>query len=148
MKEHVVTTRPRYCEVDGMGIVHHRNYVTYFEIGRTEFMRAAGLSYAELERRGYRLVVTSLGARYRANVGYDEEIRIRTRVSEVGRVTVRFEYVVERADGLPLVEGFTELACLGPNLRPARLPGEIAALLAAGNGKATDSVPPPTSSFV
>ncbi|MBI2899551.1 MAG: acyl-CoA thioesterase [Planctomycetes bacterium] len=147
MKEHVVTIRPRYDEVDKMGVVHHRNYIAYFEVGRTEYMRAAGLPYTELERRGYRLVVTSLGARYRAGAGYDEELRVRTRVSGVGPASVRFEYVVERADGRVLVEGFTELACLGPNLRPARLPEDAVLLLSTG-GKAGGKSGSPTSSFM
>ncbi len=126
---HPIVLRPRYDEVDKMGIVHHRNYIAYFEVGRAEFMRAAGMPYPELERRGLRMVVTELGVTYRGGAGYDEEIRVRTRVSRIGPASVRFEYVVETVAGRALVEGFTDLACLGPSLRPVRLPGDVAQLL-------------------
>lgn len=131
--EHVVHTRPRYGEVDQMGVVHHKNYLDYFELGRTEMLRARGLPYTELERRGFRLVVTELGSRYRAGAAYDQELRIRTRVAEIGHVTVRFEYRIENAEGRLLVEGFTVLACLDANLRPARLPADVRALLSASS---------------
>ena len=92
-------------------------------------MRAAGMAYTELEGRGLRLVVTETSARYHAGAGYDEEIRVRTRVTRLGPATVRFEYRVERLDGRLLVEAHTELACLGPNLRPTRLPQDVVDLL-------------------
>lgn len=122
---HSVLLRPRYDEVDKMGIVHHRNYIAYFEVGRAEFMRAAGIPYTEMERRGFRMVVTELGAQYRSGAGYDEELRVRTRVARVGPASVRFEYAVETAAGRLLVEGFTDLACLGSSHRPVRLPEDV-----------------------
>jgi acyl-CoA thioester hydrolase len=130
VKEYVLTTRPRYHDVDRMGVVHHMNYISYFEVARTELMRAAGLPYTELERRGFFLVITGLGVRYRAGAGYDEELRVRARVTDLGRVTVRFEYRVENVEGKLLVEGFTDLACVDRSFKPTRLPEEVARLLA------------------
>lgn len=124
-------TRVRYGETDRMGVVWHGNYVSYFEMGRTEFMREAGLPYSELERRGVYLVVVEVGARYRANVGYDAELVIRTAVSDVGPATVAFAYRIEDSGGRLLCEGHTRLASVTPALKPVRLPEDVAKLLRA-----------------
>lgn len=113
-----------------MGVVYHANYFLYFELGRTELMRAAGFPYAELERRGVFLVVTDAGCRYRAPARYDEEIRIDTRVARLGKATVRFEYEVRGAGDRLLANGHTELAAVDRITQaPVRLPEEIAARL-------------------
>jgi acyl-CoA thioester hydrolase len=129
MTERSLRLRVRYDEIDGMGVVHHPNFLIYFEIARTEYMRASGVSYAELERRGFLLVVTGASARYHANVRYDDEIVVRTSVAAMGRATIRFSYVVEDAGGRLLCEGTTDHACVGPDKsRPIRFPPEILAL--------------------
>ncbi|MFN3484343.1 MAG: acyl-CoA thioesterase [Planctomycetota bacterium] len=130
MRRHSVVTRVRYGETDQMGVVYHANYFLYFELGRTELMRAAGFPYAELERRGVFLVVTDAGCRYRAPARYDEEIRIDTRVARLGKATVRFEYEVRGAGDRLLADGHTELAAVDRITQaPVRLPEEIAARL-------------------
>jgi acyl-CoA thioester hydrolase len=83
---------------------------------------------SEAERRGWRLVVTEAGCRYRGNARYDEELSIRTRVTEIGHASVRFEYLLE-ATGRRLGEGFTVLASVDGDGKPTRLPQEIARLL-------------------
>ena len=124
-----VRLRVRYDEIDGMGVVHHPNFLIYFEIARTEYMREAGVRYADLERRGFLLVVTGAEARYLANVGYDDEIVVRTAVASMGRATIRFAYAVEDARGRRLCEGSTEHCCVGPDkARPIRFPPELLAL--------------------
>ena len=123
-QEHLSTLRVRYGETDKMGVVYHGNYLTYFEIGRTEFLRDVGLAYSELEETGYRLVVTEAGCRYRSAARYDDVLSIRTKITLLTRVTVRFEYRILRAE-LLVAEGHTLLACLDKAGRPSRLPGEI-----------------------
>ncbi|MBI2933863.1 MAG: acyl-CoA thioesterase [Planctomycetes bacterium] len=117
-------TRVRLGETDLMGILYHPNYIMYFELGRTEFMRALGLPYSELEARGHRLVVTETGCRYRSSARYDDEVLIRTRMAEVRNATVRFEYVMSVADRV-IAEGFTELASVDGGGKPTRLPQEL-----------------------
>jgi len=85
-------TRVRYKETDQMGIAHHSNYLVWFEIGRTDFCRATGISYAEIERRGYILVVTEISCRFRTPFRYDEEVLIRTSVSAIASRSIRFAY--------------------------------------------------------
>lgn len=91
--------RVRYKETDQMGIAHHSNYLVWFEIGRTDLCRAAGISYAEIERRGYLLVVTGISCRYRAPFRYDEEILLRTRIGSAGSRSLTFVYELYDASG-------------------------------------------------
>ncbi len=85
-------TRVRYKDTDQMGIAHHSNYIVWFEIGRTDLCRHTGFSYAEIERRGYLLVVTEIGCRFKIPYRYDEEVLIRTSVAEAASRAMRFEY--------------------------------------------------------
>jgi len=129
MTPRTVRLRARYDEIDGMGVIHHPNFLIYFEIARTEYMRDAGVIYADLERRGFLLVVTGVSARYHANVRYDDELVVHTTVAGMGRATIQFSYRVEDANGRLLCEGTSDHACVGPDkARPKRFPPEIAAL--------------------
>jgi len=119
----------RYGETDQMGVVYHANYLVYFEEGRTRLMESLGLPYAELERRGFGLVVRKASLRYRAPARYAEHLAVRTRIERVGGASVSFEYQVLRADdGARLVEGSTELACVdlrAPERPVCMLPDEL-----------------------
>jgi len=84
--------RVRYAETDQMGIAHHANYVVWFEIGRTDLCRAAGIPYREIEARGFLLVVVEIGCRYSVPFRYDDEVLIRTTVSEVDSRAMTFRY--------------------------------------------------------
>lgn len=91
--------RVRYKETDQMGIAHHSNYLVWFEIGRTDLCRATGFPYDEIERRGYILVVTDIGCRYRTPYRYDDEVLIRTSVSEAASRAMKFAYELYDAGG-------------------------------------------------
>ena len=117
--------RVRYGETDQMGVVYHSNYFLYFEMGRTELLRAAGFAYSELEKRGVFLVVTESACRHRAAASYDDLLRVTTRVTRVGKATIRFEYEVHGPQNKLLAEGHTELAAVGRDRSPTRLPREI-----------------------
>ena len=69
-----ITIRVRYAETDRMGLLHHANYLVYFEQARTELLREAGISYRDLEDQGYLLVLTKFEVRYRRPARYDEPI--------------------------------------------------------------------------
>lgn len=91
--------RVRYKETDQMGIAHHSNYVVWFEIGRTDLCRAAGVPYAEIEARGYILVVTEIQCRYRLPFRYDDEVIIRTSIAESQSRAMKFAYELFDANG-------------------------------------------------
>ena len=129
---HAVRVRPRYGEVDQMGVVYHAHYLVYFELGRTELMRELGADYAGIERRGLRLAVVEAGLRYLRPARYDEECLVETAVGEVGGARVRFDYVLRGPDGSVLATGFTRLGCLDRDNRPTRLPTDTRAALLRG----------------
>ncbi|MBM3985683.1 MAG: acyl-CoA thioesterase [Planctomycetes bacterium] len=137
MGEHVVSLRPRYGEVDSMGVVYHAHYLQYFDVGRTEWMRAAGMPYADLEQRGLRLAVVDVRVRYLRGARYDRLLQLHTRVAEVGGATVTFTYEL-RDGGTLLATGLTRLGCVDRNNRPVRLPADARATLDRGR----DDAPP------
>ncbi|HXG84894.1 MAG TPA: thioesterase family protein [Pyrinomonadaceae bacterium] len=101
--------RVRYAETDKMGIVHHSNYLVWFELGRSEFCRARGFSYLEMEEKeDALLVVTEVYCRYKAPAHYEDLIVVRTNVADVRSRSLRFIYEVFRAsDETLLAEGET-----------------------------------------
>ena len=87
------TVRVRYAETDQMGLVYHSNYFIYFEVGRVEYMRDQGVAYKEMEEQDDSfIVVAEAQCRYLRPARYDDLLRIRTRVSESRRRTIRFAY--------------------------------------------------------
>jgi acyl-CoA thioester hydrolase len=105
-----------------MGIVHHSSYVVWMEMGRTEFMRAHGFTYRELEEMGVVMPVLEVNVRYFASAVYDDELRISTWVSELSRVRLRLAYRIERvSDGRLLTEASTMHTFTGKDGRPLRI---------------------------
>ena len=128
-----VPIRPRYSEVDGMGIVYHANYLVYFDAGRTEYLRAAGSDYARLERDGFRLVVADTGLRFLKPARFDEQLRLEVTLAELRRVSLVFQYTLRDAAGAVLVTGHTRLGCLDTSFRPVSLPEATLASLKRGS---------------
>ena len=126
----VVDLRVRYAATDRMGVVYHANYLVWCEIGRTDFIRLGGTSYAELERTGVTLAVADASLRYHAPARYDDRIRVETRLSELRSRTITFDYLVVNADsGERLVTARTILISLDAAGRPRALPPEVRELL-------------------
>lgn len=127
---HETKIRVRYKDTDRMGVVYYGNYLTYFEIGRAELMRDLGFPYSAFENDGYSLVVTEANAKYHANVGYDTLVTVRTRISDLRAVRVRFEYeIVDENRGL-LVDGYTVHACVNTSSKPIRIPADLREIIA------------------
>ena len=129
MVEHTVTVRVRYGETDQISVMYHPNYLLYFETGRTELMRSAGVVYSEMEKSGVFLVVTEASCTYRAAARYDEELRVVTRVDHVGKASLGFAYRVHGPGGVLLAEGRTVLASVDTAKSPVRLPKTVTDLL-------------------
>lgn len=120
-------TRVRYKETDQMGIAHHSNYVVWFEIGRTDLCRATGISYADIESRGFLLVVTEIGCRYRTPFRYDDEVLIRTSVASAASRAMKFAYELYDGAGQELrATGFSSHMWLDRTTRkPARADADV-----------------------
>jgi acyl-CoA thioester hydrolase len=115
----------RYAETDQMGIAHHANYLVWFEIGRTDLCRQTGISYAEIEARGYLLVVTEIGCRYRAPFRYDDEVVIRTSVGETASRKIEFVYELRCGEELRAT-GFSSHTWLDRETRkPVRADADV-----------------------
>jgi len=126
----VSRVRVRYAETDQMGVVYHANYFVWFEVGRTDLLRAAGSSYRELEAEGVSLPVIQAHCEYRLPARYDDELEVRTTGAVRTHVRVEFTYEIIRiADGALLVTGHTTHAALDREGRPCRLPARVRALL-------------------
>ena len=123
--------RVRYAETDRMGVVYYANYLVWFEVGRTEWLRTTGWSYREMEQDGISLPVIDVCCQYLQPARYDDEIEIRTRASILTPVRIRFDYEVMRAsDDIVTAVGHTVHAALDPNGRPCRLPARVREMLA------------------
>ncbi|WP_409345304.1 acyl-CoA thioesterase [Paenibacillus sp. MBLB4367] len=110
------TIRVRYQETDQMGVVYHTNYMNWFEWGRTELIRAMGMTYSEMETRGLLLPVTHAELVFKQPARYDESIGIFTRIVEYSGLKLHFESEIRRlsfGEGGP-DSGAAEDSCEGP----------------------------------
>jgi len=82
--------RVRYQETDRMGVVYHANYINWFEIGRTEWIRAAGVSYESIEASGLLLPVTELDCEFLQPAKYDDTLLICTRIASLSPIRMAF----------------------------------------------------------
>jgi acyl-CoA thioester hydrolase len=113
-----IAIRVRYAETDRMGLLHHANYLVYFEQARTELMRSRGLTYKDLEDQGYLLVVTRVEVQFKSPARYDD---LRTTVTRTTMVRIDHRYEVF-CEGRLLAEGKSTLACVDRSGRPQALP--------------------------
>ena len=122
--------RVRYADTDQMGVTYHANYLVWFEVGRTEWLRETGWSYREMEQDGVALPVIEAHCAYRQPARYDDEIEIATRATLVTPVRIRFDYdAVRPLDGVRVADGYTVHAALDAAGRPCRLPERVRATL-------------------
>jgi acyl-CoA thioester hydrolase len=116
-----IQIRVRYAETDRMGLLHHANYLVYFEQGRTELLRQSGRSYKELEDAGHFLVLAKVEVRYRLPARYDDLLTLRTIVTRTTPVRIEHRYEVLR-DAQLLAEGSSTLACVDREGRLQAMP--------------------------
>jgi acyl-CoA thioester hydrolase len=127
--------RVRYAETDKMGVVYHSHYLVWCELGRTDHIRAGGMSYREMEAAGVMLAVAEANVRYRAPARYDDLIRVETTLTDVSSRAVTFEYRIHNAEsGELLATASTLLVSLDRSHRVVKLPADIRARLDASAG--------------
>lgn len=122
--------RVRYADTDQMGVVYYANYLIWFEVARTEWLREAGWTYRDMEEAGVALPVIEAHCEYRQSARYDDEIEIATRATLLSPVRLRFDYELRRLGAPALASvGHTIHAAIGRDGRPCRLPDRLRALL-------------------
>ncbi|MBK5239997.1 thioesterase family protein [Clostridium sp.] len=101
----------RYAETDKMSIVYHANYLVYFEVGRTEFIKKIGMSYSDMEKIGIMIPVIESNCKYIQGAKYDDKLIIKTWIEELTPVKVIFNYsVIRENDGIEIAKGSTKHA--------------------------------------
>ena len=123
LKSCTITIQPRYSETDQGGVVHHSVYAEYFEMGRTELLRANGLAYKDLEAAGVFFVIAELRIKYRRPALYDEKLNLETTCTNVTASKVEHSYKLTRpSTGELLAEGSSVLACVDNKGKIRRMP--------------------------
>ena len=125
--EHEIEIRVRYSETDAMGFLHHGNYFAYFEMGRTELLRAQGGTYRLMEEAGLFMVVVNVECKYRRPARYDDVLTLKTRVARVTPAKIEHEYRVFRGTEL-LAEARSTLACIDRSGAVQRIPEAFQAM--------------------
>jgi acyl-CoA thioester hydrolase len=118
--------RVRYAETDKMGVVYYANYLVWFEVARTDWLRATGWTYRAMETEGVGLPVIEAHCDYKVSARYDDELRIDAVARLVSPVRLAFDYVVTRpADEAIIATGYTVHASVDRTGRPVRLPARV-----------------------
>lgn len=121
LTQHEIEIRVRYQETDGQGRVHHANYLTWFELGRVEMLRAAGHSYRELEEAGVLLVVAEISAQYFLPALFDDVLTLQTTTLKAKGARIQHRYEIRRGAEV-LATATTTVACIDRTGRVKRLP--------------------------
>jgi len=109
----------RYAETDQMGIVHHSNYAVWFEAGRTDFLKKAGVSNTSIEAKGILLPLYEMNCQFKSPAKYEDEILVVTKLNSLSRVRLQFSYeVVNAGNSKLLTTGETKHAWTNKELKP------------------------------
>jgi len=129
-----VRIRVRYSETDQMGTFYNSRVLEWFEVARTEALREAGVPYVEMESRGAMLPLVEAHVEYLGRARYDDELRVRTRISLAGRARLRFDLHISHADGGgDVARGWTIHAVTDPKGKPIRPPQWLLAAIGGGH---------------
>ncbi len=122
MKQSETLVRVRYKDTDQMGVVYYANYFIWFEVGRTEFMRALGMSYKDMEHNELYLPVIEAYCKYKHPARYDDQLKVITRLQFLQEVRLGFQYEIILAEtGELLAQGETSHAFVNKNGKPVVL---------------------------
>jgi acyl-CoA thioester hydrolase len=131
-RTHATDLRVRYAETDRMQVVYYANYLVWCEVGRVEFLRALGRSYALLETEGVGLAVSEARVRYLAPARFDDLVRVETTLAGVRSRAVTFDYMITNAEsGVRLATAHTALVSIDPSGRLTAIPPDFRAALEA-----------------
>lgn len=130
MVSHEINIRILYKHTDQMGVVHHSNYIVFFEEARTELMRSIGITYADVERRGTMMPILDVNVKYIQPALYDEIISVRASIDTMPMARMVFAYEVRGADGRMIATGSTTLGFIdAATRRPQRIPAWLVEIL-------------------
>ena len=118
--------RVRYADTDKMQFVYNGKYLEYFEVGRTELLRNAGLAYSEVEEAGYQLPLIETGIQYKKPAVYDDILEVEAIVSELYSAKVHIDYIVRKKNsGEIIASGFTDHLFIKEDTKKPTRPPQI-----------------------
>ncbi len=127
---HNTELRVRYGETDQMGYCYYGNYAQYFEVGRVETLRNCGMSYKTLEDQGIMLPVSEYSAKYIAPAFYDDELTIKTTITEISGARIYFYYEIVNSNNKLISTAQTILVFVNKtDMRPIQAPDSFIQLL-------------------
>lgn len=133
-----------------MGIVHHSYYIRYFERGRVEFLRQAGILYRDLADAGIHFPVLRTECQHRRPLRFDDIVVVESVITELSKTRLCFAYralksekeILNRLWTKPLGDdlelsatGYSEHCCLAPDGKPQRIPSDLLETLTQHLGK-------------
>lgn len=121
---HISIVEVRYAETDQMGIAHHSNYAVWFEVARTDFIKAAGISYTDVEKEGIITPLTSLECKYKKAAFYEDQLQIHASLTKLSPVRLEFSYKVTRGGDL-IATGKTTHGMVTKDLKPINVKKNI-----------------------
>ena len=127
MKTFATDIRVRYQETDNMGVVYYANYLVWFEVARTEFLRSMGLVYRDLEVKGYYLMVAAISCKYKSPARYDDVVRAETWIEEMKHSSLKFCYKLSVNEKV-VATGDSIHVFTNKSGKPVRIPKEIKSL--------------------
>ena len=119
--------RVRYQETDNMGVVYYSNYLVWFEVARTEYLRSMGLVYKKLEEKGIYLMVAGVSCKYKSPAKYDDTVKVETWIEDVKNTSLRFVYKLSVGERT-IATGDSVHVFTDKNKKPVRIPEEIKSL--------------------
>ena len=128
MEKNLTSYRVIYGDTDQMGVVYYANYLKWFEIGRTELLRQAGMPYSLIEEKGLRFPVIEVSCRYFRPSRYDDVITIETSLTSLGRATLTFSYRLlrkDKEDEVLIASGGTKHACVDEKGEVTKISPEV-----------------------
>ncbi len=124
IQSHETEIRVRYVETDAMGFLHHSNYLSYFEVARTELLRAQGGDYRDIERRGHFFVVVKAEVHYRQPARYDDVLKVKVWIARLTPAKLEHEYQITRGN-IVVATGKTLLACVDREGKVQRITDDV-----------------------
>ena len=125
-----------YVDTDQMGIVHHSNYIKYYEEARSAFMRHLGVSYADMEAQGVLMPILKVESNYKRPARYDDVLTVRIIIKDIPMARFTAEYEIFNSQGELLNTGVTVLGFLNKStMRPCRAPQWFIELLTSEMAK-------------
>ncbi|MEP3479365.1 MAG: thioesterase family protein [Fuerstiella sp.] len=124
LNQHTMEIRVRYSETDSMQLLHHSNYLTYFEMGRTELFRAQGGSYRKMEALGLFFVVARVNVSFKKPARYDDVLTLTTSIRRQTPAKLEHDYVLKRGDEL-LTAAESVIACVNQAGEVQRIPENL-----------------------